>query len=76
MVVRTIQVERFFRKAVRDLGNKLAALDPTVPIRSIINDNVEQAGTTFDSHRSDESEPWVMRGAICAPHARLGTIVL
>lgn len=63
LVVR--QVEGFFTKAVQDLGNKLAALDPTVPIRSIINERAEHAETTFDSHGSVGPEPWVMRGSIC-----------
>lgn len=63
-----IQVERFFTKAVEDLGNKLASLDPTVPIRTIISERAEQAEAMVDSHGTDESEPWVMRGSTCAPH--------
>lgn len=59
-------MERFFTKAVEDLGNKLASLDPTVPIRTIISERAEEA--MVDSHGTDESEPWVMRGATCAPH--------
>lgn len=52
------QVEKFYTKLTDDLESELTNLDPTVPIRSVIEE--QQSGISAANYNS----PWVMRGDI------------
>lgn len=54
------QVENFYTKVVDDLESELTNLDPTVPIRSVLEEHDEQQA---EASAADYNTPWVMRGA-------------
>ena len=53
------QVENFYTKVVNDLEGELTNLDPTVPIRSVLEEHDEQKA---DASAEDYNTPWVMKG--------------
>ncbi len=54
-----MQVEKFYCKVVDDLETELAGLDPTVPMRSVLEDQDEREA---DASPEGYNTPWVMRG--------------
>eukprot|EP00752_Nemacystus_decipiens_P005274 g4784.t1 len=52
------KVENFYTKVVDDLESELTNLDPTVPIRSVLEEHDEQRA---DASAEDYNPPWVMK---------------
>lgn len=52
-------MEKFYTKVVDDLEGELTNLDPTVPIRSVLEEHDERKA---DASAEDYNIPWVMKG--------------